>query len=113
MPLAPPYVWGEVVVLEGGVEKLRASMKAETLTKAMIVGHAKGEMPPDMRVLPMEPTVKPMAAAEREFTTREGWRRSQHHHQECDEQQPAMSRHDPSPLPRINENYRHLRPPLD
>jgi hypothetical protein len=53
-----------VVVLEGGVEKLRASMKAETLTKAMIVGHAKGEMPPDMRGRPMEPLVQSMAAAE-------------------------------------------------
>jgi len=84
-PLSPPHVRGEVVVLEGGVEKPRAAVEVETLTKAMIVGHAKGEMPPDMRVMPIEPTVKSMAAAEREFTSGEGWCRSQHHHQECDE----------------------------
>jgi hypothetical protein len=83
------------------VEKLRVPMEAEMLTKAMIMGHAKGEMPPDMRVMPMEPLVPSMAAAARELTTGEGWRRRQHHHQECDEQPPAMSRHDPSPLPML------------
>jgi hypothetical protein len=64
------------VVLEGGVKKLRLPMEAEVLTKALMVGHAKGEMPPDMRVMPMESIVKSMAAAEREFTTGEGWRHS-------------------------------------
>jgi hypothetical protein len=62
-----------------------------------MVGHAKGEMPPDVRVMPIKPTVKSMATAEREFPSGEGWRRSHEHHQECDEQQPAMSRHDPPP----------------
>jgi hypothetical protein len=62
---------------------------------AVMVGHAKGEMPPDMRVMPIEPTVKSVATAEREFTSGEGWRRSQDHHQACDEQQPAISHHDP------------------
>jgi hypothetical protein len=90
-------VWGEVVVLEGGVEKPRVAMEAETLTKAMAVGHAKEKMPAGMRVLPMEPLVKSMATAEREFTTGDGWRRRQHHHQEPNEQSPTMSRHDPSP----------------
>jgi hypothetical protein len=84
-----------VVVFEGRVEKLRAAMEVETWTKAMMVGHAKGEMPPDMRVMLIEPTVKSVATAEREFTSSEGWRRSQHHHQECDEHQPAISHHDP------------------
>jgi hypothetical protein len=84
-------------MLEGGVEKLRAAMEVETRTKAMAVGDAKEKMPADMRVMPMEPMVKSMAAAEREFTTGDGWSRSQHHHQECNEQQPAMSCHDPSP----------------
>jgi hypothetical protein len=89
-----------VVVLKGGVEKLRLPLEAEMLTEAMMAGDAKGEMPLEMRVMPMEPVVKSMAAAEggREFTTGEGWRRSQHHHRERDGQQPAMSRHDPSPL---------------
>jgi hypothetical protein len=96
-------VWGEVVVLEGGVERLRVPLEAEMPIKAMLVGHAKGEMPPDMRLLPLEPLVKSMAAAEagREFTTGESWRRRQHHHQEYAEHQPAMSRHDPSPLPMV------------
>jgi hypothetical protein len=87
----------EVVVLEGGVEKLWVPLEAERLAKAMPVGHAKGEMSPEVRLMPMEPLAKSMAAAEREFTTGESWRRRQHHHQQHDEQQPAMSRHDPSP----------------
>ena len=89
------------MALKGGVEKLRVPLEAEMLTKAMMAGNAKGEMPLEMRVMPMEPVVKSMAAAEGErgFTTGQGWRRSQRHHQERDEQQPAMSRHDPSPLP--------------
>jgi hypothetical protein len=93
-------VRGEVAVLKGSVEKLRVLMQAERLTKAMMVGQPKGEMPPDMWVMPMEPPVKSMATAEgdREFTTGEGWRCSQHRHQECDEPQPAMSCHAPSPL---------------
>jgi hypothetical protein len=90
-------VRGEVVVLEGGVEKLRVPLEAERLAKAMLVGHAKGEMSPDMRLMPMEPLVQSMAASESEFTTGESWRRRQHHHQQHDEQQPVMSRHDPSP----------------
>jgi hypothetical protein len=61
-----------VVVLKGAVEKLRVPMEAERLTKAMMMGHAKGERPSDVRVLPMEPTVQSMAAAEREFTTGDG-----------------------------------------
>jgi hypothetical protein len=69
-PLSPPHWLGEGVVLEGGVKKLRVPMEAEMLTKALMVGHAKGEMPPDMRVMPIEPTVKSMATAEREFTSR-------------------------------------------
>jgi hypothetical protein len=76
----PPHVRGEVVVFEGGVEKPRPVMEAESPIQAMMVGHAKGEMPPDMRVMPMEPMVQSMAAAEaaaeREFTSGEGWRRS-------------------------------------
>ena len=83
------------MVFEGGVEKLRAAMEVETWTKAMMVGHAKGELPPDMRVMLIEPTVKSVATAEREFASGEGWRRRQDHHQECDEQQPAMSHPDP------------------
>lgn len=47
-----------MVVLGGGVEPLRVSMEAEMLTKAMLVGHAKGGMPPEMRVMPLEPLVK-------------------------------------------------------
>jgi hypothetical protein len=90
-------VRGEVVVLEGGVEKLRVPLEAERPTKAVLVGHAKGEMSPEMRLMPVEPLVKSMAAAEREFTTGESWRRRQHHHQQHDKQQPAMSRHNPSP----------------
>jgi hypothetical protein len=76
VPLSPPHVRGEVVVLEGGVEKLRMPMEAERLTKAMMAGHAQGEMPAKMRLMPLEPLVQSMAAAEREFTTGEGWRRS-------------------------------------
>ncbi len=74
------------MVLQGGVEKRRVPMEAEMVTKAMMVGHDKEEMTPEMRVMAMEPMVKSMAAAkgEREFTTGEGWRRSQHHHQERD-----------------------------
>jgi hypothetical protein len=87
-----------MMVLEGGVERLRMSLEAERLAKTMMVGHAKGEMPPDMRLMPREATVKSMATAEREFPSGEGWRRSQDHHQECDEQQPVMFRHDPFPL---------------
>jgi hypothetical protein len=87
-----------MMVLEGGVEKLRMSLEAERLTKTMMVGHAKGEMPPKMRLMPPELLVQAMPAAEREFPTGEGWRRSQDHHQECDEQQPVMFRHDPFPL---------------
>jgi hypothetical protein len=100
-PLSPPHVRGEVVVLKGGVEKLRVPMDAEMLTKAMLVGPTKGEMPPEMRAMPMEPMVQSMAAAGggRECATGEGWRRSQYYHQERDEQPPAMSRHDSSPLP--------------
>jgi hypothetical protein len=86
------------MVLEGGVEKPRMPLEAERLTKAMMVGHAKGEMPLEMRLMPLEPVVQSTAAAEREFTTGKGWRRGHHHHQECDEQQPVMFRHDPSPL---------------
>jgi hypothetical protein len=76
-------------------------METELPIKALMVRHAKGEMPPDMRVMPVEPMGKSMAAAEgvKEFTTGEGWRRSQHDDQERDEPQPAISRHDPSPLP--------------
>lgn len=96
-------------MLEGGVKKLRVPMEAEMLTKALMVGHAKGEMPPDMRVMPMEPIVKSMAAAEREFTTGEGWRRSQHHHQERDEQQPSMSCHNSSLLPMFVTSLRRDR----
>jgi hypothetical protein len=88
-----------VVVLEGGVIKLRVPMETETLIKAMMVGHAIGEMPPDVRVMPVEPMVRSMAAAEREFTAGEGWRRTQHHDQERHEQQQAMFRHNSSPLP--------------
>jgi hypothetical protein len=100
-PLSPPRVRGKVVLLKGRVEKLRLPLEAEMPTKAMMAGDAEGEMPPEMRVMPMEPVVKSMAAAEGEgrFTTRQGWRRSQHHHQQGNGQQPAMSRHDPSPLP--------------
>ena len=96
------------MALKGGVEKLRVPLGAETLTKAMMAGNAKGEMPLEMRVMPMEPVVKSMAAAEGErgFTTGQGWRRSQRHHQERDEQQPAMSRHDPSPLPTLIPSLR-------
>jgi hypothetical protein len=86
------------MVLEGGVEKPRMPLEAERPTKAMMVRQAKGEMLAKMRLMPLEPLVQAMAAAEKEFTTGEGWRRSQHHHQECDEQQPVMFRHDPSPL---------------
>jgi len=57
-------VRGEVVVLKGGAERLRVPMETERLTKAMMVGHTKGEMPPDMRGMPMEPLVQSMAAAE-------------------------------------------------
>jgi hypothetical protein len=63
-PLSPPQVRGEVVVLKGGVERLRVPMETERLTEAVMAGHAKGEMPPDMRGRPMEPLVQSMAAAE-------------------------------------------------
>jgi hypothetical protein len=91
------------------MKKLRVPMEAEMLTKALMVGHAKGEMPPDMRVMPMDPIVKSMGAAEREFTTGEGWRRSQHHHQERDEQQPSMSCHNSSALPMFVTSLRRDR----
>jgi hypothetical protein len=94
-------VRGEVVVLEGGVEELRVPMEAEMWTEAMMVRHVKGEMPSDMRVMPMEPLVQSMAAAEGErgSTTGEGWRCSQDPDQERNEQKPPMSCHDLSPLP--------------
>jgi hypothetical protein len=63
-PLSPPQVRGEVVVLKGGAERLRVPIETEGLTKAKMVGHTKGEMPPDMRGMPMEPLVQSMAAAE-------------------------------------------------
>jgi hypothetical protein len=74
-----------VVVFKRGVEKPPAVMEVESRIKAMMVGHAKKEMPPDMRMMLMEPAVKSMAAAERELTSGECWRRSEHQHQECDE----------------------------
>jgi hypothetical protein len=63
-PLSPPQVRGEVVVLKGDAERLRVLMETERLTKAMMVGQTKEEMPPDMRGMPMEPLVQSMAAAE-------------------------------------------------
>lgn len=98
-PLSTPRARGKVVVPKGGVEKFRVPLEAEMPTKAMVAGDAKGEMPPEMRVMPMEAVVKSMSAAEGKggFTTGQGWRYSRHRHQERDEQQPAMSRHNPSP----------------
>jgi hypothetical protein len=100
VPLAPPQVRGEVMVLKGGVERSPVPMETERLTEAVRAGDTDGEMPPDRRGVPMEPLVKSMAAAEApELTTGEGWRRSPHRHQQRDEHQPAMARHDPSPPP--------------
>jgi hypothetical protein len=83
-----------VVVLKGSAEKLRVPMEAEMVTKTMMVRHDKEEMSPEMQVMAMEPMVKSMAAAqaEKEFTTGEGWRRRQHHHQARDEKPPAIRR---------------------
>jgi hypothetical protein len=65
-PLSPPQRRGEVVLLKGRVEKLRVPMEPKVPTKEMMVGHAKGEMSPDMRGMPMEPLGQSMAATEGE-----------------------------------------------